>query len=88
MKLPTWTPSLNVCAQTCHVLAGLFIAAQSQAWGWPLWAPVAITAAWATVKEFGFDLIVEKDSLADSAEDAAFYMAGVATGVLLQWATR
>jgi hypothetical protein len=82
-----WTPSLEVCAQTCHVLGGLCFAGWSAAFGWPSWMPWAVTGGWALIKEYGFDLIVERDSFLSSTFDASMYLVGCGAGVLLRWLT-
>jgi hypothetical protein len=83
----SWSPSPNVGYQTCHVLAGWAIAAQARAWGWPLWVAPLITLAWVGVKEFGFDLVVEKDTVAGSARDGAWYGIGSWIGTAIQMVT-
>lgn len=77
---PIWTPSLNVCAQAAHILGSWVIGLACWLIGWPEWAPIAITVGFALVKEFGFDLFIERDDLGwpGSLEDFSFYMAGMA----------
>lgn len=75
----TWTPSPNVAYQTCHVLGAWVIGLICWLAGWPEWSPIVATIGFATVKEYGFDLIVEKDtpSWDGSLQDFTFYMVGM-----------
>ncbi len=82
--LASWMPSANVDAQAAHVGWGAFaVLFFGLLWG-PFWA-WGILAAFVCLKEFVFDLVVEKDSLADGWMDAAFYNVGGLLGMLARW---
>ena len=73
---PLWTPSLEFCAESCHVAWGglIFLVVALHAGPW--WASVALIA-WATPKEFVIDPLIEHDPIwTNGLIDFAFYVAG------------
>lgn len=77
----TWMPSANVDAQTAHVFAGAYIVLAASEWRNSLVA-WAMLAAWIAVKEYGFDLIEEGDSVKSSTIDACWYVVGGLLGTV------
>ncbi len=81
LTTPIWYPSANFDAQSCHMAWGwVIVLTAGLFWGW--WWAIGGLIGWAMVKEFGFDLIIEKDSIPSSAVDAAFYLIGGALGAI------
>jgi len=82
----TWTPSSNLLAQITH-----FFIASTIVFGLPFlfgitpWWSFPILLGWIAVKEFGFDLIVEGDTVAGSATDAIWYEVGWGVSMVLCW---
>jgi hypothetical protein len=81
---PIWYPSPNLIAQLAHVgwgfllvMATLFIG-RWRKWADPVAAAVMVVAMYAEIKEFAFDIYIEKDPFMSSAKDFAFYMVGIA----------
>jgi hypothetical protein len=77
---PLWYPSAEFCAQSSHVGWGAFAVLTTALW-WG--APIALLAlvAFVAVKEFGFDLVVERDAVLESCLDAGFWMVGAVLGL-------
>lgn len=79
MKAPIWYPSDEVDAQMAHLGWGAFISfAGSTIWGPGVGA--AMLLAWATLKEFAFDIVIEEDTWLDSLFDWSMYLVGGAIG--------
>jgi hypothetical protein len=57
------------------------------AWHWPIWLAAALTLAYAAVKEFYLDPLIElttpPQTLADGANDFGGYVIGVGCGFIL-----
>lgn len=82
MKLPVWYPSEEVDAQMAHVGWGIAFVLLVHVWGGGLLLGLLVVLAWATLKEFVFDIVIEQDSWASSAVDFAFYCVGAAMGMI------
>ena len=79
-----WYPSANLDAQLSHTGWGAFIVlAASLAWG-PLVAWL-ILLFWIGIKEFGFDLVIEQDTILASVIDSSFYILGGLIGAFTFW---
>ena len=78
---PLWTPTLEFCAQSCHLGWGAFVVLGSLYHGWYWWV-IAVFVAVAAAKEFVFDIVVEQDAWSSSFRDFAFYLGGGLIGYL------
>ena len=80
-----WYPSSWIDAQTAHVGWGAVIVLTCGTFnlGWLL--TVAILGFWIIIKEFGFDLVVERDTIELSSIDAMFYVLGGGIAWSIQW---
>lgn len=77
---PIWYPSDEVDAQMAHLGWGMAIILGSTfMWGL-VWALVALEL-WAAVKEFCFDILIEKDTWLSSLFDWSMYQVGGALGL-------
>jgi hypothetical protein len=83
--MPLWEPSCSFNTQSCHVGWGAFIVLSV----WTRWPRLAwpVLIAWILLKEFVFDLTVERDTVFGSGEDGLFYLVGglIATFVIHYW---
>ena len=86
----SWMSNPQYLAQAAHVLGGasLILAAallsNSRCTGLgPVWTTLAVGIAAASVKEFWFDIVYERDSWSDSLMDWTFYIVGGAVGVAI-----
>ena len=84
----SWMSSPQYLAQIGHLLGGasliltaaLFSAARCTGWT-PIMITLVVGIVLASLKEFVFDIIYEKDSWSDSLMDWTFYLLGGAVGV-------
>ncbi len=82
---PIWYPSAEVDAQCSHVGWGV-AAITGLGMHWGLGPAVAVLAGWILVKEWGFDIVIEKDGWQNSLRDSLFYVAGGVLGsFVLVW---
>ena len=85
--VPIWTPSAGIGFDVDHLLAGIVFGSVGQLIGLPLLAPVTLCIAWTCLKEWGFDMLCERDSILGSARDTAGYLVGVAVWTAIRfWA--
>lgn len=94
MSAPLWYPSANLDAQFAHVGWGALLVT-AVALGWratkrplgiaPVWAGTVLALVYAAVKEFAFDVLVERDGFRNGAADFAFYAIGVAVAIGLRY---
>jgi hypothetical protein len=83
-----WMPSANVGAQAAHLCAAAMIVFFFPAClNASVWYGTVTALAFAVVKEFVIDPLLEGDSLSDGLLDASFYAIGTATALGLYFAT-
>jgi hypothetical protein len=85
----SWMPSFNLVCQTCHVGWGALTILATALFMDP-WLGIMILGIWILVKDFWFDLVVEKDTIGwpGSTEDGFFYLVGAALGLGLWFLSR
>ena len=80
---PIWYPSEEVDAQAAHAGWGMALFLMVCYWGWGLLGGAMVVVGWAAVKEFVFDIVIEKDTWDSSAVDFAFYLVGAVVGLMV-----
>jgi len=75
-----WMPSNDLIAQLAHAGWGALIILTFHLFGHMFWGALSVLA-YATVKEFAFDKLVEQQSLSDNLHDWIYWMVGLASGV-------
>jgi hypothetical protein len=79
-------PSHFAVEQTSHVFIAATIVETAVLMGWSPLTGLLCVLAWATPKEYAFDLLVEASTLREETIDFLWYMAsGVTVAGLLQW---
>jgi hypothetical protein len=83
---PLWYPSAWLDSQLAHFFAGAFLVL-ALALKLRLWWAWGLLLAWIAVKEWVFDILVEKDTALSSAVDSALYVVGglLGTAVYHWW---
>jgi hypothetical protein len=74
---PIWTPSATVGFNMDHVEGGLLFGCIAQLLGGNPESGVTACLAWTCLKEWGFDMLYERDSVLGSLADTVGYLVGV-----------
>jgi hypothetical protein len=81
-EIAIWIPTLDDISQTAHIFIASTVVLASAHFAKRPWTGFWIAIAWAGVKEFIFDPIIEQDSWESCLWDFAFYCLGAAITIL------
>jgi hypothetical protein len=81
-QLPLWEPSCELDAQSAHMGWGAFLVLAVWSYLGPWWA-WGLLIGWAGLKEYLFDLLIERDTVPSSSEDFFFYLVGGLLGTVV-----
>ncbi len=74
--MPLWYPTCNEGFQAAHFFAATTIGLLCRLLKYPAISCICLILAFALVKEFVFDILVEQDTWANSLEDFLYYLVG------------
>ena len=79
----TWNPDTELLAQMLHLTLGLLFPLAGMVKGFPFLYGAVVILVIAIVKEFPFDIIVEKGTVREGFIDLSVYLAGIGIALLL-----